>query len=104
MQHIPLYILLFMTIDISLYFVQEFFFRLSFCNCKSCVFNCDDLLSYNSSLRSAHQYDFYIFITSITLFSLQKGGQVFEILAAKGFTILGVKINRSFNEWLPLVS
>ena len=25
-----------------------FFFRLSFRNCKSCVYNCDDLLSYNN--------------------------------------------------------
>ena len=31
-----------------------FFFRFSFRNCKSCVFNCDDLHSYNSSLRSSH--------------------------------------------------
>ena len=30
------------------------FFRLSFRNCKSCVYNCDDLLSYNSSARSSH--------------------------------------------------
>ena len=29
------------------------FFRLSFRNCKSCVYNCDDL-SYNSSPRSSH--------------------------------------------------
>ena len=28
-------------------------FRLSFCNCKSCVYSCDDLLSYNSSPRSS---------------------------------------------------
>ena len=32
----------------------NFFFRLSFCNCKSCVHNCGDLPSYNSSLRSSH--------------------------------------------------
>ena len=30
------------------------FFRLSFCSCKSSVYNCDDLLSYNSSPRSSH--------------------------------------------------
>ena len=30
------------------------FFRLSFYSCKSCVYNCDDLLSYNSSPRSSH--------------------------------------------------
>ena len=30
------------------------FFRLSFPNYKSCVYNCDDLLSYNSSPRSSH--------------------------------------------------
>ena len=28
------------------------FFRLSFRNCKSCVYNCDDLLSYNTSTNS----------------------------------------------------
>ena len=28
-------------------------FRLSFCNCKSCIYSCDDLLSYNSSPRSS---------------------------------------------------
>ena len=27
-------------------------FRLSFCNCKSCVYNCDDLLSYKESAIS----------------------------------------------------
>ena len=26
-----------------------FFFTLTFCNCKSCVYNCDDLHSYNSN-------------------------------------------------------
>ena len=30
------------------------FFRLSFRNCKSCVYNCDDRLSYNSLPRSSH--------------------------------------------------
>ena len=39
------------------------FLMLSFRNCKSCVYNCDDLLSYNSSPRSSHIYDFHIFIT-----------------------------------------
>ena len=29
-------------------------FRLSFRNCKSCVYNCDDLHSCNSSLRHSH--------------------------------------------------
>ena len=28
------------------------FFRVSFHNCKSCVYNCDDLLSYNTSTNS----------------------------------------------------
>ena len=37
-----------------------FFFRLSFRNCKSCVFNCDDLFSYNSSLRSSQIWFSYI--------------------------------------------
>ena len=32
----------------------NFFFRLSFRNCKSCVYNCDDHPSFNSSLRSSH--------------------------------------------------
>ena len=30
------------------------FFRLSLRNCKSCVYNCDDHPSFNSSLRSSH--------------------------------------------------
>ena len=29
-------------------YTPEFFFRFSFRNCKSCVYNCDELLSYNS--------------------------------------------------------
>ena len=33
---------------------DAFFFRLSFRNCKSCVYNCDDHSSFNSSLRSSH--------------------------------------------------
>ena len=36
------------------------FFRLSFPNYKSCVYNRDDLLSYNSSLRSSHIWFSYI--------------------------------------------
>ena len=36
------------------------FFRLSFYSCKSCVYNCDDLLSYNSSPRSSHIWFSYI--------------------------------------------
>ena len=41
---------------------SEFFFRLSFRNCKSCVYNCDDLLSYNS-FTPQFTY-FHSFITS----------------------------------------
>ena len=33
---------------------------LSFCNFKSCVFDCDDLLLYNSSPRSSHIWFSYI--------------------------------------------
>ena len=44
------------------------FFRLSFRNCISCVYNCDDLPSYNSSLCSSHNYMFFI----IFIISLQK--------------------------------
>ena len=33
---------------------KKFFFRLSFRNCISCVYNCDDLPSINSSLRRSH--------------------------------------------------
>ena len=40
----------------------NFFFRLSFRNCKSCVYNCDDLLSYNS-FTPQFTY-FHTFITS----------------------------------------
>ena len=36
------------------------FFRLSFRNCKSCVYNCDDHPSFNSSLRSSHIWFSYI--------------------------------------------
>ena len=36
------------------------FFRLSFYSCKSCVYNCDDLLSYYSSPRSSHIWFSYI--------------------------------------------
>ena len=36
------------------------FFRLSFRNCISCVYNCDDLPSNNSSLRSSHIWYSYI--------------------------------------------
>ena len=39
-----------------------FFFRLSFRNCKSCVYNCDGLLSYNSSTPQFTY--FHTFITS----------------------------------------
>ena len=38
-----------------LYKPNFFFFRLSFHNCKSCVSNCDDLLSYNSN-NHLYQY------------------------------------------------
>ena len=37
-----------------------FFFRLSFRNYKGCVYNCDDLPSNNSSLRSLHIWLSYI--------------------------------------------
>ena len=36
------------------------FFRLSFRNCKICIYNCDDLLSSNSSPRSSHTLFSYI--------------------------------------------
>ena len=36
------------------------FFRLSFRNHKSCIYNCDDLPSYSSSLRSSHIWFSYI--------------------------------------------
>ena len=36
------------------------FFRLSFRICKSCVYNCDDHPSFNSSLRSSHIWFSYI--------------------------------------------
>ena len=36
------------------------FFRLSFRNCKSCVYNCDDPLSFNSSPHSSHIWFSYI--------------------------------------------
>ena len=36
------------------------FFRLSFRSCESCVYNCDDHPSFNSSLRSSHIWFSYI--------------------------------------------
>ena len=39
---------------------RNFFFRLSFCNCKSCIYNCDDLPLYNSLLHSSHRWFSYI--------------------------------------------
>ena len=33
---------------VGILYKPECFFRLSFRNCKRCVYNCDDLLSYNS--------------------------------------------------------
>ena len=41
--------------------LHENFFRLSFRNCKTCVYNSDDLLSYNSSTRSLHNYMTFIY-------------------------------------------
>ena len=42
-------------------YLPEFFcFRLSFRNCKSCVYNCHDHPSFNSSLRSSHIWFSYI--------------------------------------------
>ena len=38
----------------------NFFFRLSFCNCKSCAYNCDDRPYYNYILRSSHRWFSYI--------------------------------------------
>ena len=43
------------------------FFRLSFRNCISCVYNGDDLPSNNSSGSAFHIYDFHIFIISYTM-------------------------------------
>ena len=40
--------------------VPNVFFRLSFRDCKSCVYNCDDHCSFNSSLRSSHIWFSYI--------------------------------------------
>ena len=34
--------------------LKKIFFRLSFRNCISCLYNCDDLPSINSSLRISH--------------------------------------------------
>ena len=39
---------------------RKFFFTSSFRNFKSCVYNWDNLLSYNSSLRSSHVWFSYI--------------------------------------------
>ena len=47
-----------------------FFFSLSFRNCKSCVYNCHDHPSFNSSLRSSHIWFSYIH-NFIIIFFLQ---------------------------------
>ena len=50
------------TSHVKFYFygISLNFFRLSFRNCKSCVNNYDDLLSYNSSPRNSHIWLSYI--------------------------------------------
>ena len=48
------------------------FFRLSVRNCKSCVYNCDDPPSCNSSPRSCHIWFSYINIASSDRISLKK--------------------------------
>ena len=48
---------------------MNFFFRFFFRNRKSCVYNCDDLPSYNSSRRSSHIRFSYVhnFITAVVV-------------------------------------
>ena len=41
-------------------YTHNFFFRFSFRNCKGCVYNCDDLLSYNFSNRNSHRWFSYV--------------------------------------------
>ena len=43
------------------------FFRLSFCNCKSCIYNTNDHPSFNSSLCSSHIWFSYIRNFMITI-------------------------------------
>ena len=46
-------------------------YRLSFRNCKRCVYNCDDILSYNSSLHSSHIWFSYIHNFTIEQYYLE---------------------------------
>ena len=61
---------------------NDFFFRLSFRNCKSCVYNCDDHPSFNSSLRSSHTCFSYIhnFLTFLCLLPFKYIADKFQAL------------------------
>ena len=43
------------------------FFRLSFCNCKSGIYNCDDLISYTVSVLIGYIYECFFFQQEIFL-------------------------------------
>ena len=59
---------------------DEFFFRRSFRNCNSCVYNCNDLLSYNSSPSSSHVsyiFNFNSIIVKLLFFVVFKQQDLF---------------------------
>ena len=53
------------------------FFRLSFCSCKSCVYNWDDLLSYNSSPRSS--YIWFSFLHNFSFIFVKSKNKSFHL-------------------------
>ena len=81
--------LLFKLSNIRIFFQPEFFFRLSFHNCISCVYNCDDLPSNNSSLHSSHIWFSYIhnFIKHLL--------RIYNTVSDLQFTV-------ELNIWMPL--
>ena len=82
--------------------------RLSFRNYKSCVYNCDDLHSHNSSLRSSHTWFSYISYSfkNQNVMIVQYPCNT-EVHSSK-WTMLSISFNITFkycvhSEWPPLV-
>ena len=59
---------------------QIFFFQVSFPNCKSCIYNCNDPLSHNYSPPAVLIYDFHIFIASSLSFHVFITNQLNDLL------------------------
>ena len=81
---------------------EKIHFRLSFHNCKSCVYNCDDLLSYNSSPSSSHNYMIFIYseLQAESMFlhettlpkQLKYSGRIYDRV-----NVLTINLTRSFS-------